>query len=85
MKNHIKIFAIVAISTLIIYALLKRYGLLPHMSKEKTASGNPFDMKTQFGGDSPFAGVDSGNGYGGNESVYMPLFGFVGYSSYATK
>ena len=23
-------------------------------------------------------------GYGGNQSVYMPLFGFVGYSSYAT-
>jgi hypothetical protein len=31
-----------------------------------------------WGQDEPFSG------YGGNSSVLMPLFGFVGYSTYAT-
>lgn len=52
--------------------------------------GHPFAQGSQGVSENPTISEYNVNvpvpsyGYGGNSSVYMPLFGFVGYSSYGT-
>ena len=91
-KQKIHIIAITILTGLILYWIVKHYHLLGMSAQNKTPSGNPFDAQAQYGKNGkPFVQTDhvtvsfETGAYGGNQNIYMPLFGFVGYSSGATE
>ena len=82
MKARLKTGGIVIGVLLILYWIVKHNQAAPAekpTAENIGAAGVPYNPRVYWGpAGKPWTG------YAGNENQYMPLFGFVGYSTYGT-